>query len=176
MAELTIEEKEEFRALLENKEKLRAFLENEDGLSPDLADLPARWDLTPDAPDPERPNCSQRLMLIVIYSNWAITKTWAWEGLQRLLAELIERGEPVPLALRLAWSDPFAAGRRKPPSRRGRPDKTERDARITHFLRASEGPGFPQEDMMRTIADAMGLSYETVRSAVRKMRKTGILG
>ncbi len=121
-------------------------------------------------------SCSQRLILIVSYSNWAFTKTWAWEGLRRLLAELIERGEPVPLALRLAWSDPFAAGRRKPPSRRGRPDKTDRDARITHVLRALQGQGLTQEDVMRAMADAMGLSYETVRSAVRRVRKTGLLG
>ncbi len=103
MVELTIEEKEELRALLENKEELRAFLENGDGRIPELADLPAWWDLASDAPDPELDGCSQRAFLIVCYSSWAFTETWAWEGLRRLLDTLLERHEPVPEFLRWVW-------------------------------------------------------------------------
>ncbi len=54
--------------------------------------------------------------------------------------------------------------------------RRDRDARMTHVLRALEGQGLTQEDVMRTIADALGLSYETVRSAVRRVRETGLLG
>ena len=166
MPELTIDEKAE----------LRAFIDNEDGSFPELADLPFWWDQTPDAPDPELPNYSQRQILIASYSNWAFTKHWAWEGLRRLLDVLLERGEPVPEILREVWSDPVAAGRREPPSRLGRPDKAERDARLTHAVRLLRGQGFTQYAAMCAIEDAACMPYATVRSAVRRVRKARPFG
>ena len=157
-----------------DKEKLKAFLNNTDGHYAELADLPFWWDNTPpDARDPELPNYSRRQMLLASYSNWAFTKPWAWEGLRRLLDTLTERREPIPDTLQL-WANAAASGRRKPPDlhKRGRKDETERDVRIIDAIRVMrQVHGYSRQAAMQEIARAINVSFDTVRSAVRRVDK-----
>ena len=62
------------------------------------------WDsIPPDARDPQCSSYLQRDLLIISYINWAFTKRWAWDGLNRLLVTLEDRREPIPEPLK-EWS------------------------------------------------------------------------
>ena len=81
----------------EELEDIRAFVENEDGRYPELADLPAWWDRTdPGAHDTDCPNYLARDIWIYSYVNWAFTKRWAWDGLNRLLVGPSATPRPDP--------------------------------------------------------------------------------
>lgn len=155
----------------ELRELIRAAVLNEDGTFPELRDLlPHSWDRIPaDAMDADLPRYTQRTTLLASYSNWAFTKPWAWEGLRRLLEMLRDRNEPIPEILQW-WAYDVAIGRRKPPgSGRGRPAKSERNARIVGAMRMLRAHGFSREAAIEEIAAAApGMPFETVRSAVRK--------
>ena len=152
-----------------DKAKLAAVLAGKDG-SPELADLPAWWDRTP--PEARLPDGRlARDALLSSYSNWAFTKLWAWEGLERLLSILLERREPIPPTLAL-WAYTAASRQRKPPDRRGRPDEAERNARIVHALGVLRHEhGYKREPAMKEIAGALVVSFDAVRSAVRTVEK-----
>ena len=137
-----------------------------------MADLPFWWDeIPPDARDLDLPNYLARDTLIASYSNWAFSKGWAWEGLRRLLTVLLERREPIPELLQF-WAYHAASGQRKPPGQgRGRPDEAERNARIMRALRVLRQHGYTREAAMQEIAIMLHLSFEAVRSAVRRVER-----
>ena len=151
-------------------DKLRAFLTNEGGQFAELADLPYWWDsIPPDALHPELTRYPVRTILLASYSNWAVTKPWAWEGLRRLLKVLLDRREPIPEILQW-WANAYAAGTRKPPGqRRGRPENSERNNRLMHAMRILRNDGHTRDDAIDKIAQALDVSFETVRSVVRKV-------
>lgn len=150
-------------------DRLRTFLKNGGENFHELADLPFWWDyFPPDAMSPDMPSYTKRTMLLVSYSNWAFTKPWAWEGLRRLLRVLLERREPIPGILQ-EWAYAYAVGTRKRPGqRRGRKENSERNARVMHALRILRDAGFSRDAAIREIAAALNVSFETVRSAIRK--------
>lgn len=157
---------------------IRAFIENEDGSYPKLADLPAWWDATdPDARAPDLPNHLARDVLIWSYSNWAFTKRWAWEGLNRLLVALQDRREPIPDALK-DWACTVVArqhqGTLKVPAKPRNPRyaaNDDRDVRIMRVYNVLRREGWTVEKAVGDIACTCDLPEDTVRSVLRKMRR-----
>ncbi len=156
----------------EGRRSLAEFLNDETGFYPTLADLPYWWDrIPPDAMDSNLPNYTQRTTLLAAYNNWAFTKPWAWEGLQRLLGTLRDRQEPIPDILQW-WAYAVASGRWQSPGQgRGRKENAERNARIMHSLSVLTNQGFTNEASICEIAGALCCAKETVRSAIRKVRQ-----
>ena len=157
---------------IEDKRYLADFLNDEPGRYPRLADLPYWWDNTPpDAMDGQLPNYTQRVILLASYTNWSHTKSWAWEGLRRLLETLLGRQEPIPDILQV-WAYEVASGHLKKPGQgRGRREEAERNARIMASLRILTAQGFTEKATIEEIADALHCEVETVRSAIRKVRQ-----
>ena len=149
-----------------------AFLREEDD-SPKLEDLPYWWDRTPpDEVDPDLPTYPRRITMLASYLNWQRKKRWAWDGLQKLLVTLLDRGEPIPELLQL-WAYRVAAGR----SRRPRHSSTsERDRRIMMILQFATNRGFGKGVIAEEIADALGLDIETIRSIIKKEKKASPFG
>ena len=53
---------------------IRTYIENEDGRLPELANLSSWWEaIPPDAPDPEFPDYSARVVLLSIYLSFTYT-------------------------------------------------------------------------------------------------------
>ena len=136
----------------------------------ELADLPFWWGTIPeDEPDPRRPAYTARHMLLSSYANWSFTKLWAWEGMRKLLAVLLERRKPIPEALR-HWAYGVALGTRPHPRRA---KNAERNARMMHVVRALHDElGLSKEDAIGKIAAALSMYEGTVRSAVDLVRDT----
>ena len=108
---------------------IRALVDNDDEGEPELEDLPARWDaLDPDVRDPVLPIYSLRHTLVVAYHNFAFTRWWAWDGLDRLHKVLMERGEVIPEMLQLHVNFAYA-DLRKPPRKPRNPRYKPQDAR-----------------------------------------------
>ena len=160
---------------------IRAFVIDQAGSYPPLEDLPARWDRTPaDARDPKAPGYLLRDTLIYGAMNWAHTKRWAWDGLNRLLVTLEDRREAIPEPLK-AWACSVVArqarGTFKAPQRmRNNPrfaSKDERDVRIMTVHRTLIGAGMTDTDAKEAIMTALvdDMDSETVRSVYRKMAK-----
>lgn len=156
---------------------LRAFFRDhfrEDSFG--LYDLPGAWDWL------ERENVKALATLaqqywLVKYLEASPTESWAWEGLQRLLRTLLDRGEPIPGPLQ-SWALDVASGRRKPPHRgKGPPRKDDRDQRLYVALRmfVAEHPEVPKERAILVLADAMDMNADTVMSAIRKARRERFL-
>lgn len=154
---------------LEDRAELTAFLNDEGGSLPRLSDLALWWDsIPPDAPHPDHPEYSARTILLGSYVNWSHTKQWAREGLRQLLAELLKRREPIPEILQ-TWAFHTAANA-EATRRPGRQEKSDRNARIMAALRLLHKSGHSQEDAMYTVAEALDVDYETIRSVVRKVK------
>ena len=154
---------------LEDRVELAAFLNDEGGSYPKLSDLAFWWDIVPpDAPHPDHPEYSARTILLASYLNWSHTKQWALEGLRQLLEELLKRREPIPAILQ-TWALHIAANT-EATRRPGRQEKADRNARIIGALRLLHKAGHSQEDAMVTVAEALDVDYETVRSVVRKIK------
>ena len=157
---------------------IRAFVENEGGSYPELADLLAWWDATgPDARAPDLPNYSARHVLILSYVNFAFTKRWAWDGLNRLLVALEERREPIPDALK-DWAGSVVSRRFRgalnvPRKQGGGPfaHKDDRDFRIMRVYNALREEGWTQESAIGEIALACDVPEDTVGSVFKKMRR-----
>ncbi len=157
---------------------IRAFVNNEDGGYPMLADLPAWWDTTdPDARAPELPNYSARVVLIASYMNWSSTSRWAWDGLNRLLATLQDRREPLPDLLK-DWACGVVSSQYrntfKVPAKTRNPrygPKEDRDFRINRVYHTLREEGRTVENTIGEIAFACSLPEDTVRSILRKMRR-----
>ena len=159
------------------RDDIRAFIENEDGSYPALADLVARWDsLAPDARAPDLPDYLARDVLIWSYSNFAFTKRWAWDGLNRLLVALEDRREPVPNALK-DWacsvvSRKFRGTLKIPPKSRNPrfAPQDDRDFRIMRVYDVLRYAGCTRENAIAEIALAWGKPEDTVASIIKKMR------
>ena len=153
-------------------DELRDFIDNPDGWFPELEDLPVWWDLIPpDELADELPSYRERDVLIMSYSNWAFSKPWAWEGLRRLLETLRERREAIPEPL-AAWAFAVATGSRtEPGTGPGRPTEAERDFRIAVVVRRLRADGYTREEAEVLVAQAAVMHHETVRSALRRVRR-----
>lgn len=158
-------------------EGIRAFVDNEDDSFPELADLPAAWDATPpDLRDSNFPDHSARHALILSYINWAFTKRWAWDGLNRLLAALEERREPVPDYLK-DWACSVVSrrytGKLKIPSKPGNPRdaaQDDRDFRIMRVYNVLLQKGWSEKKARDEIMRALGhTDDDTIRPVFRKM-------
>lgn len=149
----------------EELDAIRAFVEG-DGSLPELADLPAWWDGT-------KP--SNRHRLVVSYHNFAFTKRWAWDGLNRLLVRFLERpGEHLPSALTF-WSATVTArmweGTLKIPPKPRNPRFAAQDDRDFRIMRVVQvlREDMPREVAIATVAGALGMRESTVKSVVEKM-------
>lgn len=120
-----------------------------------LSNLPYWWDQF----EPE-----ERTGLLVFYCTWFTVKPWAWEGLRRLLETLMERREPIPVALQ-RWATFNAIGRIRPPTRVGPPNKDDRDLRIFAYFRSLRRRGYGVEEAYEKIAAAIDQQPQSVRSA-----------
>ena len=157
------------RALLESRDFWRAVIVENIGNMPKREDLVRQWDqVPPDAMDQRFPGLRARDVLISSYWNWAFTKAWAREGLQQLMAKLIERREPIPRILQ-DWAVLFAAGRLESLAQRGRKEQWNRNVRTWSSVRLLRGHGYTQQAAVALIADALRCSEENVRSVVRKV-------
>ena len=155
---------------------IRAFIEG-DGAYPELADLPGRWDsLPPDARAPNHPNYSARVILIASYINFAHTKRWAWDGLNRLLVTLQERREPIPDDLQ--WWACTVVSRMwertlNIPSKPRNPRfaaQDDRDFRIMRVVRVlREELDMSREAAIAKVAGALGAKESTIKTVVEKM-------
>ena len=159
-------------AVVANKvdhESIRAFVDNDGDKFAELADLHLWWDsLPPDAGDAKFPNYTSRHFLILSYSNWSFSKRWAWDGMQQLLAVLLERREPIPEELQY-WAYGVVLGTRPRPRKA---KNAERNAKMMHIVRTlQEDMGLSKEEAIAEIATALGGKPEgTVRSAVDAVR------
>ena len=136
-----------------------AIINNEGRSIPALADLPARWDLL-------EGNEKERGILLTVYRAYAERKHWAWEGLRRLLDELVKRGEPLPDPLKL-WACRTVL--RDPPRSWGETEDINYRTLIAFdWLRKNK---VKRDDAFALIADANNEKTETVRSRVRNAEK-----
>ena len=157
---------------------IRVFIENEVGAFPELADLPAWWDATdPDAHAPEFPNHRARDVLIWSYGNFAFTKRWAWDGLNRLLVTLEERGEPIPDSLK-GWACTVVSrrfrGTLQIPRKQGSgpfASQDDRDFRILRVYRVLREQGWTHEKAIVEIALAREQPEDTIGSIIKKMNR-----
>lgn len=157
------------RVLLESGDFWRAVIVENVGNMPKREDLVRQWDqIPPDAMDQRFSDLRARDVLLYSYWNWAFTKLWAREGLQQLLATLIERREPIPQILQ-DWAVLVAAGRLESLEQRGRKEQWNRNVRIWSSIRLLRRHGYTQQAAVALIADALRCSDENVRSVVRKV-------
>ena len=135
-------------------------------------DLVRRWDSIPyDARDPTHPQYSQRVLLLGSYLNWSHTRTWAWDGMQNLLAELQRRREPIPEIISI-WAYQVALEKLTRPERgRGRKSEWNRNARMVSVLRILRNGGYSWEQAIKQIADWTCLSFDAVKIAVRNHKR-----
>ena len=138
----------------------------------EVLDLVRLWDSIPhDAPDPTHPQYTQRQVLLGSYLNWSHTRTWAWEGMQNLLAELERRREPIPEIVSM-WAYGVALGNLPRPERgRGRKSEWNRNARIVSVLRRLRELGYSWQQAINQIAEWMCLSFDTVKRAERNHKQ-----
>ena len=131
-------------------------------------DLVRQWDSIPyDAPDPDHPQYLQRVLLLGSYLNWSHTRDLVWDSVQKLLAELKRRREPIPELLQ-EWAYAVALGQLpRPGSGSGRRSEWARNGRMVFVLRALRGMGYSWEEAINQIADLMCLEFDTVKAAVR---------
>ena len=138
------------------------------------------WDsIPPDARDPQCSSYLQRDLLIISYINWAFTKRWAWDGLNRLLVTLEDRREPIPEPLK-EWSCSVVSRRARgtlkvphkpnPKNKRFAP-KDGRDLRIMRVFNVLCENGWSEEEAKDAIMVALAdhLDGQTIRSVFRKM-------
>ena len=130
------------------------------------------WDNTPsDEPYPEAPDYTKRDVFLGGCLNWSHTETWAWDGMQKSLAELQRRREPIPEALRI-WAYAVATGiLPRPGSGPGRKRESERNTLIVavhDWLRKS---GYSWEKATHEIPDRTYLSFDAVKKAMRAHKR-----
>ena len=156
----------------EEEAEMVEYLNNGSQRTAELLDLVRQWDSIPcEAPDPDHPQYAQRVMLLASYLNWSHTKTLAWDGMQKLLAELQRRKEPVPEILQI-WAYAVAQGQLpRPGSRRGRRSEWERNGRIAGVLKMLRNRGYTWEEAINQVADWMCLAFDTVKVAVRNHKR-----
>ena len=148
--------------------RICAFVENAGDRFPERTNLPFWWDRVPeDELDQDLPAYTARDMLLASYSNWSFTKRWAWDGMKKLLAVLLERREPIPDTLQY-WAYGVALKTRPRPRMA---KNAERNARMAHVFRAlHEELNLSKEDAIGEIAVALSKSEGTVRSVVDLVR------
>ena len=153
---------------------IRDVVHNESGRFPELADLPAHWDqIPPDEMAPDFQGLTEREVIVACYSNWAFSKRWAWDGLDRLLRTLESRGQPIPDTLKV-WAVGVVTGSRTPPPKPRNPryaPQDERNHRIMRLVRSMRTHGWSREKAIGEIADVLSKSTETIISAVRKVER-----
>jgi len=165
------------------RRKIRAYRDNKVPIFPELTDLPARWHaIPPDERDPDLPHASARDIQLRIYRNFAPTKRWAWDGLNRLLADLLKREEPIPQVLAdwachvvvRAWKDEL-----KPPRKQGNSpyaSQDERDFLIVVWYYDLRGKGWKYWAVLEIIQEQLDMPEGTLRSVIRKMRALALIG
>ena len=137
---------------------------------PELSDLLGLWEATlPDELDPDHPECLLRESYVYACTVLADTKPWAWEGLERLLNYLLENGEPLPRLLHSWALNQYMTGR--PAPRPGRPEKSERDLRVSVVFTMLRCDGYTREKAIGIIADKMNCPEDTIGSIIYKHRK-----
>ena len=156
----------------EEETEMVEFLNHGSQPTSELADLVRWWDTIPcEAPDPDHPQYTQLVTLLGSYLNWSHTRTFAWDGMQNLLAELERRREPIPEILQM-WAYAVARGDlQRPRSRRGRKREWERDIRIFLVLQKLRGRGYSWEEAMNQVADWMFLTFDAVKVAERNFKR-----
>lgn len=97
---------------------------------------------------------------------------WAKEGLKRLLRELLERGEPIPILLQ-GWALCEAAGL----NQKGRKTMKERNIEIRALFGYLKADGYSAKDATEKIKEIMGelsisIDDEGLRSIFYKKGKT----
>ena len=146
-------------------ESIRDFVENEDNSFPELDDLPKWWDGI---------NSNLRDGLVASYYNFAFTKRWAWDGLDRLHKVLMERREYSSIPERLQFHVNLAyAGLRRPPNKPRNPryaPKDDRDFRIMRVYNVLLEDGVSEKRVKEEIMTALDhIDDDTIRSVFRKM-------
>ena len=161
MYELTEKDREDIR---------RYVIENSEGL-PELEDLPARWrtlkkGLKPDGhPFVE----AHKDALIQYYVDCSETRGWAREGLRRLLEET--RGQEPELLWR--WACKVVRENPKSlPRSRGRRPEHNRNFRIEIMSKLLRRFGLSHEKATEELSEITGLEDNTIRSALRRGRKS----
>lgn len=163
--------------------KILAYRDNKDAVFPKLADLPTRWHaIPPDERDPDLPHASARDIQLRIYRNFASTKRWAWDGLNRLLADLLEREEPIPQVL-ADWACHVVVrtwkGELKTPRKQGNSpyaSQDERDFLIVVRYYVLRGDGWRYRAVLESIEGTFDMPEGTIRSVFRKMHALASIG
>ena len=135
-------------------------------------DFVRQWDSIPgDAPYPEAPHYTERDVFLGSRLNWSHTETWAWDGMQKLLAELERRREPIPEPLRM-WANAVATGiLPRPGSGPGRKRETERNNLIVVVHQYLRKWGCSWEQATQEISDRTYLSFDAVKKAMRTHKR-----
>ncbi len=149
------------------QEFLDIVLNSENGAIPGRSDLPSLWRLIPPEKLSSRnPEYPARLELLGAYINFSHTKSWAREGLRRLLREFLDNREDVPEILNV-WALHQCAKDAPTPSR-GRPEEIDRNFRVCALFILLRRHGYSREAAFNFIADHLVCAPETVRSIIRK--------
>ena len=106
----------------------------------------------------------------VLFINLADSYTWARKGLRKYVGDLLVDGEDIPPILGRWAIDQFAKG--EPAPRRGRPDESDRDFRVSTIYTMLWLNGYTRAAAVEQIATWMVCEPETVRSITRKFKDT----
>lgn len=148
---------------------------NEDGLLIPHTDIVSKWHLaSADEPHPDYPELSQRDALLLGAVVLSSKRRWAWDGLNRLLADLMDRGEPIPKLLD-DWVRAAHTGRSEEPPKLRNPDFAPRDDRSLRIWRAYRwfrDGGWSKRGAYVEIGAALDEPPETIRTVCRRVPKT----
>ena len=136
---------------------------------PKFTDLPRRWREAPEKEsDREHPWDPTKDELLGKFIGLAVTQQFAREELRRLYDELTTNGEPIPDLLQ-GWNDILSV-LGDPPSRPGPRRKVDRDGWAGVAFKLLGVYGYTREEAIARIAETLGVSDETIRTAINKNR------
>ena len=148
---------------------LEELLNGKVDVIPKFTDLPRRWRQAPATEsDREHPSDPTKDELLGDFIGWAVTQPFAREELRRLYDELTTNGEPIPDLL-LGWNGILSVVG-DPPSRPGPRRKVDRDALAGVAFKLLGDCGYTREEAIARIAETLGVSDETIRTAINKNR------
>ena len=151
---------------------IRGVLNDEITAIPKLVDIPGlvlrRY--PPEVSDPTHQKYPEWRTWQVLFMNLAKSNPWARDGLRKYVGDLLVDGEDVPPVLGEWAIDQFAQG--EPAPRRGRPEESDRDFKVSNFYTMLWRSGYTRAAAVEQIANGMVCEPETVRSITRKFKNT----
>lgn len=148
---------------------------NDDGLLIRHTDIVTKWHLaSPEKPHPDYPELSQRDALLLGAVMLSSKRRWAWDALNRLLAGLMDRGEPIPKLLD-DWVRAAHTGRADEPAKIRNPDfapRDDRNLRIWRAYRWLRNGGWSKRRAYAEIGTALDEPPETIRTVCRRVPET----